>query len=350
MNITFVTATLTSGGSERVISILANELTRRGHEVSVIMLREPIVFYSLDESIKLHCAQEYSTNILGKIIWLRKFVRKEQPDVVIPFMTAVYCTTILALLGLNTPVIASERIDPRFSSNIRKVLRWCLLRFVNHLVVQTQAIKQYYSSKIQAKTMIIPNPVSDNMFEEISSSNRKEKIIVSVGRLYSQKNQKMMIDAFASIAHLHQEYKLIIYGEGPLRQQLMEYIEIKNLSSRVLLPGRVNNVAIELRKAEIFCLSSDYEGQSNALLEAICIGLPIVTTNVSGVEDIITNGTNGFVVNVGDTKTFAQSLNALLENETLRVEFAKYNKALGNTYKVDKIVDCWESLIKQVVQ
>lgn len=350
MKIAFITATLTSGGSERVISLLANELANRGHDVSIILLREPTIFYTLNDSIKLYFAQEHSNNIVGKIVWLRKFVKQNNIDVVIPFMTAVYCTTILALLGLPTPVIASERIDPRFSSTIRKILRWCLLPFAKHLVVQTQSIKSYYSDKIQSRTTIIPNPVSDSMFENPNTDITKEKIIISVGRLYEQKNQKMMIDAFANIAHLHQQFKLIIYGEGPLRSSLSEYIEEKGLSSRILLPGRSNNIVNELNKAEVFCLSSDYEGQSNALLEAICVGLPITTTNVSGVEDTIINGVNGIVVNIGDTESFARALDTLLSNQQLRSTFAQYNKSLGENFRIDKIVDKWEMLIKQIAE
>ena len=181
MKITFVTSTLTSGGSERVMSILANELSDRGHDVSIILLRAPKVFYPINDSVKLYFAQDFSKNMMGKALWLRKHIQKERPDVVIPFMTSVYCMTIFALLGVNVPIISSERIDPRFSNRIIKITRWAFLRFTTHLVVQTQAIKAYYSQSIQQRTTIIPNPITEKVFEKPTDINKKHRII-SVGR------------------------------------------------------------------------------------------------------------------------------------------------------------------------
>lgn len=348
MKIAFVTSTLTSGGSERVMSLLANELANRGHEVFIVLLRAPIVFYDIQESVKIYYAENHSHNMLKKLIWFRGLIKTEHPDVVIPFMTQVYCATILSLMGVNVPIISSERIDPRFSKFINKVYRWCLLRFTTHLVVQTKAIKAYYPTSIQKRTTIIPNPITDSIFENYPDVN-KEKIIVSVGRLYAQKNQKMMIDAFADIANKYPDYKLIIYGEGPIREQLTEYINAKELSGKVLLPGRSNNIAKELNRAEIFCLSSDYEGMSNALLEAVCVGLPVVTTNVSGVEDLLNNGKNGFVVDVGDTKSMSMALDQLLGDKDIRMKFSQYNKQMGQYYTIDRIATDWENLIKHIV-
>lgn len=348
MKITFVTATLTSGGSERVMSLLANELSARGHSVSIILLKEPLIFYSIDKNVKLYFAENYSKITLKKIYWLRTLIKKEKPDVVIPFMTGVYCTTIASLLGVNIPIISSERIDPRYSSRLRSVLRWALLRFTTHLVVQTQDIKNFYSKSIQKKTSIIPNPVSEAVFN-VDTNIKKQKQIISVGRLYEQKNQKLMIDAFGDIASKHADYKLVIYGEGPLRQELTDYIISKNLTNRVLLPGRSESVITELLKSEIFCLSSDYEGMSNALLEALCVGLPIVTTRVSGVDDLLIDKENALITEVKDRVTFARSLDILISNDQLREKFAINNKKQATQYKLCNIVNKWEELINSIV-
>lgn len=348
MKITFVTSTLTSGGSERVMSILANELADRGHNVSIILLRAPNVFYSINDSVKLYFAQDFSKNIMGKALWLRKHIQKERPDVVIPFMTSVYCVTIFALLGVNVPIISSERIDPRFSSRIIKITRWAFLRFTTHLVVQTQAIKAYYSQSIQQRTTIIPNPITEKVFEKPTDINKKHRII-SVGRLYDQKNQKMMINAFSQIANQYPDYTLVIYGEGPLRQELENYIKSLGLESKVLLPGRTEDIVKELYNSEIFCLSSDYEGMSNALLEAVCVGMPVISTRVSGVDDIIINGKNGLVVNIGDVDGLVIALQTLLNNKDLCDKFSEYNKQISVSYKIEKIVDNWETLINNVV-
>lgn len=348
MKITFVTSTLTSGGSERVMSILANELSDRGHDVSIILLRAPKVFYPINDSVKLYFAQDFSKNIMGKALWLRKHIQKERPDVVIPFMTSVYCVTIFALLGVNVPIISSERIDPRFSNRMIKMMRWVFLRFTTHLVVQTQAIKAYYSQSIQQRTTIIPNPITEKVFEKPTDINKKHRII-SVGRLYDQKNQKMMINAFSQIANQYPDYTLVIYGEGPLRQELENYIKSLGLESKVLLPGRTENIVKELYDSEVFCLSSDYEGMSNALLEAVCVGMPVISTRVSGVDDILINGENGLVVNIGDVDGLVVAFQTLLNNKELCDKFSKYNKQISVNYKIEKIVDDWETLINSVI-
>lgn len=348
MKIVFVTATLTSGGSERVISLLANELTKRGHNVSIVLLRDPIIFYPLSDKIEVVCAKNYSNNMVGKLLWLRKYVKQFYPDVVIPFMTAVYCTTILALLGTKYPVISSERIDPRHSSKLRKILRWLLLRFTTHLVVQTQDIKSFYSKAIQDKTTIIANPVSEGVFSDATHIH-KERRIISVGRLYDQKNQTLMINAFADIANKYKDYKLVIFGEGPLRNSLTEHIANLSLQDRVLLPGRNDNIIEELRKSEIFCLSSDYEGMSNALIEAVCVGLPIVTTRVSGVDDILEDGVNALIVPIKSRDRLSDALDNILGNDNLRNTFTANNLQLASKFKLDSLVTEWEELIVKVI-
>ena len=347
MKITFVTATLTSGGSERVISILANELANRGHNVSIILLREPIVFYDINDNVNIVFANDYCKNLLSKILWLRKHVKANAPDIVIPFMTAIYCITILSLLGTSIPIISSERIDPRYSSKLRRFLRWLLLRFTSHLVVQTNEIKQFYSKKIQAKTSIIANPVSEDVFHDYCV--KKEKQIINVGRLYDQKNHMLLIDAFCDIANKYPEYKLTIYGEGPLRNTLTEHIASLGLQDRVFLPGRSEQIIIELQKSEIFCLSSDYEGMSNALIEAMCVGLPIVTTRVSGVDDMLINGTNAIIVPVKSRQKLAEALDKIIASPQIRNTFARNNKNAANKYRTENIIRSWEQVIMSTI-
>ncbi len=348
MKITFVTATLTSGGSERVISLLANELVHRGHDVSVVLLRKPIVFYPIDPSVKLCFALEQCGNELLKGIWLRKLVKKEKPDVVIPFMTAVYCFTIFWLMGTNIPIISSERIDPRHSSFVRKVLRKLLLKFTTHLVAQTKEIKNYYSKTIQEKCSIIPNPVSDKVFE-ITHNENKESRIISVGRLFRQKNQHLMIEAFSKIAEKYPNYNLVIFGEGPLRNELEEHISIKGMQRRILLPGRNNNIIEELNKSEIFCLSSDYEGMSNALIEAVCVGLPIITTRVSGVDELIKEEKNGIILQANEPTALSEAMARLIENTDLRERFSNESRRMASQFKLSHIVEVWEKLIYKVI-
>ena len=364
MKITFVTATLTSGGSERVMSIVANKMQKRGYEVEIICLNDQIVFYPINEGIKItHVEVEAGTKSLPKKLWwFRKYIKKTQPDVVIAFMVSVYTVTLLALMGVDIPVISSVRNDPAYSNLRKKITRKILLPRSAHVVVQTQQIKEFFNKNIQKKTTVIYNPVNERVFETSYDNDndddnsglrmKDERLnrIISVGRLYPQKDQKMMIEAFAKVSERFPDWKLVIFGEGPEREALESLVERLKVKDKVLLPGRSENIIDELNKSKIFCLSSIYEGMSNALVEAICVGLPIVTTKVSGTEELIKDGENGFIVNIGDTDAMAEALTKILEDENLQKQFSENNKAQTIKFETNTIVDQWENLVNSVVR
>lgn len=365
MKITFVTATLTSGGSERVMSIVANKMQERGYEVEIVCLNDQIVFYPINEGIKItHVEVEAGTKSLSKKLWwFRKYIQKTQPDVVIAFMVSVYTVTLLALMGVEIPVISSVRNDPAYSNLRKKITRKLLLPRSAHVVVQTQQIKEFFNKNIQKKTTVIYNPVNEKVFQvkdgvEVKVDGLKvkgeERInrIISVGRLYPQKDQKIMIEAFAKVSERFPDWKLVIFGEGPQRRALETMIQDPRfkIQDKVSLPGRSENIIDELKKSKIFCLSSIYEGMSNALVEAICVGLPIVTTKVSGTEELIKDGENGFIVNIGDTDAMAEALTKILEDENLQKQFSENNKAQAIKFETNAIVDQWENLVNSVVR
>lgn len=151
MKITFVTSTLTSGGAERVISLLANNYAKRGYEVEMIALTSISPdYYTLDPKVQfIHADKVSKGGLLGELWWFRQHIKKERPDVVIAFMEAVYEFVLMALLGTKIPVISSERKDPATLGPMRKLLRWMLLPTTTAHVVQTQHIKQYYNQRIQ---------------------------------------------------------------------------------------------------------------------------------------------------------------------------------------------------------
>ena len=358
MKISFITANLGSGGAERVISLLANQFCQKGYDVEIVFFRDRLIFYELDDRVKIIViGEKCESNVMWrKMIWLRSYVKKERPDVVIPFRVSVYCTTVLSLWGLSIPIVASERIDPRIPDSYWTLLRKLLLPFVKHLVVQTEYIKTYYPKFIQKKTTVIPNPVREEVFSlpqpSLKGRSGGERLnrIISVGRLYPQKNQEMMIRAFAKIADEFPDWQLVIYGEGPLRAELEFQVSSLKLEGRVLLPGRTEHVIEELMKSKIFCMSSDYEGMSNAVVEAFCVGLPIITTKVSGTEEMIIDGKNGFLVEKADIEQMARCFQVTIGSEELREKFSTYNKKMSTRFKTESVVSQWESLLNIVVK
>jgi len=388
MKIIYLLASLGSGGAERVVSLLANKMCVDGHDIQIVCLKYNDVYYTLHDKIKVVAATVHASNRIMELFWLRKYIQKEKPDVVIPFTEGVYCFTILALLGTRIPIIASERLDPAAMSLPRRILKRLLLPYADWLVVQTESIKTYFPKSIQKKTSVIYNPVNDEAIENhrmdsrVQSSKRKradsydhsghdfchnsskqtsltdlvapkiqsskQNRIISVARLYPQKNQKMMIEAFAKIADEFPDWQLVIFGEGPLRSSLELIVKSLQLDERVLLPGRTEHVIEELRKSKIFCLSSDYEGMSNSMIEAICVGLPVVSTKVSGTKELVEEKGTGLLVDLNDVDSMAIALKKLIGDDTLREEMSNNGKNAAERFKLETIIANWYQLIDQL--
>ena len=350
MKLTFVSATLHAGGAERVISLLANSFCQKGYEVEIVCINKHLVFYPIDEKVKVWFAEDEvkSLSILKKMMWLRKHINSEKPDVVIAFMLEVYCVTLASLIGVSVPVISSERIDPHFFGRAKGLLRWLLLRRTTHLVVQTVRIKDFYSAKLQSRTTIIPNPVTDKVFS--LTPTLKQKRIIAVGRLAYQKNYPMMFRAFAKVHHDFPDWQLVVYGNGPQKDEIRGVIERLGMEGHIILAGKSDHVVEEMNKSSLFVMSSDYEGMSNALLEAVCVGLPVISTDVSGARDLITEGVNGYIVPVGNERALTLALSSMLSSPEKMDEMGRQSKALAPRFREEQIVGQWEELIKKVVR
>lgn len=345
--IAFVTDTMHPGGSERVISVLANEMSRRGLYIEIICLRGKESFYSLERGVKTIFMEQIieKKTMLNKVKFLRSYVKDEGVDIVIPFMTPVFCFTLFSLIGTGKKIICSERIDPTKTSMVRKLLRAILLPTTSYLVVQTEQIKIYYSDSIQKRCSVIYNPVSDSFFEEKQIDSKKR--FITVGRLAPQKNQRMLIDAFSHVHQKYPDYSLSIFGEGPLKKELQSFIDSKGLNDVVRLEGTSSDISNELHSSFAFCLTSDFEGMSNAMIEALCSGIPLISTNVSGASELLGNNEGGLIVPVSDTEAFASAMLKLIETPSLVERMRNYNLKKREEFRTSQIVDKWIEIINR---
>jgi glycosyltransferase involved in cell wall biosynthesis len=172
---------------------------------------------------------------------------------------------------------------------------------------------------------------------------------VSVARLDEQKNLGMMIRAFALFYKNHKDYSLTIYGEGPMRDRIERLISELNLESCVSLPGAKQNVWDLIVNAECFALSSWYEGMPNALLEALCLGLPCVSTRVSGAKDLIVDGVNGFLVDLDDEVGMAQRFELVANERQKACELGKEGANVYELLHIDRISAEWINLFNIVL-
>ena len=348
----FFTDSLAGGGASRVICNLANRMSEK-YRIEIVCLYHIPQRYKTNDLVDVVYLDEISTNWIGKIIALRKRVNRD--DIVIAFMIKYYCMAIIAILGKHVRIIASERNDPKQCSTIWKICRKLLLPNVSAFVVQTQSIKDYFSYNIKKKTQIIVNPVSEQQYSQLPW-DESSRIVVAVGNLTPQKNYTMMINAFCRFHTKHPDFKLEIYGneivgniinEGG-SNSLKKLVGNLNADEYISFMGNADDVASVHSKAYMFVMSSNYEGMSNALIEAMCSGLPIVSTKVSGAVDLIKDRQNGLLVDVGDEDGFSKAMSLLVEDVLLAKDLSDNVRTSRRYFVEDHIFTQWEQLIENV--
>jgi glycosyltransferase involved in cell wall biosynthesis len=194
------------------------------------------------------------------------------------------------------------------------------------------------------------NPINSSALIDLHEGER-EKRIVNVGRLTEQKNQKMLIDAFARIKDEFPEYKLEIYGDGELMDKLKSQAVSLGVEDRVVFCGNVNNVGERIRTAEVFAFTSDYEGMPNALAEAMALGLACVSTDCSpgGARMLIEDGVNGIITPCGNADAFADALRRVLSDKQYSRKLGESAVYVRERLKTDNIAGEWESYFKLVI-
>lgn len=344
----FFVGTLSSGGAERVISILSKQMAEQNIDVEILTYYDRPVFYELSSKVK-YTTVEGSTHKHNKIynlLWIRRYF-KENARTIISFLAPFNIMAIIANIGTKIPIIVADRNDPqRVPGNliIRK-LRDFLYMFADDVVVQTKKNKSYFSKRIQNKSCVIYNPVNLGENSGVALKTLKEKKIVTAGRLMPQKNQKMLIEAFVEILKKYPEYRMVIYGDGPSRENLEFLIKSLNIEENVVMPGSIAALHDEIKNAEIFVLSSDYEGMPNALIEAMCLGLPVISTKVSGATDLIENRKNGLLVEVGNCEELKTAMFDFIENKELARMCAENAIQLNKELEVTRITKQWVDVI-----
>lgn len=342
------------GGAERVASLLINGLVDAGHEVHVCVFLD-IPNYQIDmQNVKFHLLSPkqypYAFNVLYRIKKLVKVIKDVKPNVIYSFgpIMASYVVLAVALSGLRKQIkiVSSERNDPRREpvSDIKKVIRDFCYRRSYVIVCQTQmAIDLLKKRNINTHFVIIPNPISPNLpaWEGLNS-----KDIITAARLTEQKNLPLLLRAFKRIHADFPEYHLVIYGEGELREMLESYIEKEKLAECVSMPGFAKDIHQIMAQAYMYVSSSDYEGISNSMLEALGIGLPCVCTDcpVGGANTYIKNGVSGILTKVGNEEELYNGIKKLIENPNFTASLSKESVKIKEKLALEKITKMWIEL------
>ncbi len=358
IKVAFVIPSLGSGGAERVVSNLSNEFINLGIKVTVIMLANRNLYYTLNDKVEikyLDCENDNSLPFLRRYkLRLRKIksaIFDINPDVVISFMSETNIDVCFAMKGLKIPLIVSERNDPAIDpkSQVKQFMRKIAYRKPNGFVFQTPDAKGYFNKNIQKKSCIIINPLSSSL--PPAYVGEREKRVVSVGRLNKQKNFPVLIDAFKEFSREYPEYVLEIYGEGLLEEKLNQYILDSGMQGRITLMGFCKDVHEKIKKASMFVMSSDFEGMPNALLEAMAIGMPCISTDCpcGGPRMLIEDKVNGILVRVNSQMDILEAMKFMADNPKKAEEIGKKAQSLRKEADVSAITQKWVDYIKKCI-
>lgn len=359
MKIMFCTSSMGKGGAERVISILSNNFIK-SNEVSILVNTDKNIAYELDKKIKIISLDNkyYKNNLirnLYRIINAKRILKKERPNIIISFLPMPSFRILLANKKFRIPVIISDRNDPKqeYKSKISNILMKWLYPKAKGFVFQTNEQKKYFNEEIQKKSVIIFNPIKESFLENSNIKlEERENTIINIGRLVPQKNQEMLIEAFEKISKEYPEYKLKIFGTGPLKEELQEKINNLNMKDKIFLCGLTDNIKEELEKSKIFVLSSDYEGMPNSLIEAMAVGCTVISTDCpcGGPKELIKNGSNGILISVNNENELQNSLKDLFENKDKMEVLSKNAKRIVEALKEEKIIEQWKRYIDKVLK
>ena len=401
-DIIFVVGNYKNGGVPMRATNLANEFGRRGYNVTILVTKEIAkdIFFELQENVKLVLLKQYinenkNNPIIKKELyrqkkqikfckrlryvskflpkWDEKIERKirsirkssdlslylinNQNAVLIPFGLAYYEQAHYAALDLDFSIIYAERNAPELEvpKDIKRAKELLdILGQADGAIFQTNDEKQYYEPYINQNVAVIHNPIKKNLPEPFCCERRK--VIVNFCRIAEQKNLKLLVDSFRRIQKEYPDYKLQIYGnaveknEETLRDELKQYIAELGIAEQVQILPPVADVHERVRDCAMFVSSSDYEGLSNSMIEAMAIGMPCVCTDClgGGAREMIENEVNGLLVPMKDEDELYFAMKRMIDQPEFAHKCGRNASRITEEMTVEKIADKWLDVIENV--
>jgi GalNAc-alpha-(1->4)-GalNAc-alpha-(1->3)-diNAcBac-PP-undecaprenol alpha-1,4-N-acetyl-D-galactosaminyltransferase len=360
-----VISSLSAGGAERVLVLLAKGLTALGHRVSVVTIfGKDHDFYPLPDGVDRVALDlgkttrgpiEKITTSVKRISAIRRALRRIRPDVVLSFMPETNVLVLLASTRLKLPVIVTEHNDPRRRRIKRpwRFLRRICYRRASRLVSVSAGVDDCFPWLPEAKRAVIYNPIC---LAEVRSEAGKPlpfdspRTVIAVGRLEPQKGFDLLVDAFARVAADFPLWGLLILGEGSERPRLQSLIATRRMTARARLPGTLGNPFPTLKKADLFVLSSRYEGFGIALVEAMACGVAAIATDCrSGPGEIVRHGVDGILVPPEDVDALAAAMADLMADEARRRQLASQAAESAKRFDLAQVARTWDQLLRELV-
>lgn len=352
MKVLIILNDLKNGGVERVLSVLANYLAEKDYDVHMLAIASDCVSYPLSEKVryeyvpimqiykKVGILREFE--IMGKI---HKEIKRIAPDYVIGFDDSIIIRSVPSAWLQGRKIVVSERIDPSIYGLPMRIVRQVAYDMAKSVVFQTEDAQKFFPKRTQRKSVVIPNPLTENLPYRLEETN---KDIIMACRLRSQKNVHLAICGFAKFYPGHEDYRLVVYGEGEQLEELQALAKELGVGDNVVFPGHVSDIHQRMRSCAMYLSTSDYEGISNSMLEALAIGAPSVCTDcpVGGARMFIKDGVNGILTPVGDVDAVAAALARIADDADFAASLSKESVKIRELLSTDVICPQWEKLLR----
>ncbi len=359
--IIFLVGAIKGGGAERVAYELATAWNSAGHHVTVVVMTgdKGLGRYQYPDSIKIVDMQVPQENkivrTLCHCIKFYKFLRNHKDAVVVAFNNIAIRTAGIVCTVTGNRLILSERCDPVCSPprKVGRIVRDAIFYWarVDTFVFQTEDAMNYFPAKVRSKGVIIPNPINPALPDVWPGTRRK--VVVTAGRLTPQKNLPMLVRAFARFSREHPDYTLEIYGSGAGERNggdepvLRSMISTLHMEDRIFLKGFSDCIYEKMRDATMYVSSSNYEGISNSMLEAMGLGVPTVATDcpAGGARMAIQNGENGILVPVSDEDALYLAMKKIAEDTSFAKRISENSCKIRERFKLEAIAKKWLDII-----
>ena len=367
--ILLIVSSMNTGGAERVASQLANAWAGRGDSVTLLATFSGRggCAYPLDSGVDFqYLADAPGGQGKGALAFakrlraLRRIVRELAPDVVVSFLTSVNVMTLMASAGLNRPIIAAEHSYPPAQPMTTPIAKLRLLTYPNAsmVTVLTGEGRDWMHQHIpRARVEIIPNPVvfplasSPPGIDPAALVRTERKLLLAAGRHDEGKQFSHLVRAFSIIAARLPDWDLIVLGDGPSRQPLQREVDSLGLADRVKLPGRVGNMGEWYERADLFALTSRFEGFPLVLAEAMAYGCPVVSYDCdTGPRDIVRDGIDGLLVAPSaGVNGLEKALTRLMSDEATRLAMGQRAKEAKERFSIERILEYWDAVFGKVI-
>lgn len=337
---------LNYSGAPKMFLWVAQQLQTAGHDVAIYTFSNNVPD-NIPQNLKVIKEDLSSLSLLGKVRHIRKQIKIANADISISFLLDANVFNTLACMGLNTKSIICERSDPFKPGYYKLKILKPIFRFADGAVFQLPKVSEFYDN-IKGHVETIPNPVLCKNNIDLPIWDERKNIIVTIGRLdQEQKRHDLLIRSFAKFFKSHPDYKLAIYGSGP-DTELMKSISARlDIGENVLFPGVTDTPQETMKNCKFFVLSSDFEGIPNALIEAMSIGMPVISTDCSpgGAALLINNKENGLLVPRGDVDKLYEAMEYMVSHPDEADQMGTNAKKIVNTFSEELISSKWNEYV-----